>query len=153
MPLVVLALRYHGAAMDRVINGILALALVSIVLGWGGYVEGRLFPVVTRAKITEIAAGTDYRDGAVVPSVDIWIRTEKLRDCEFGKISLRTAQGRTIEYLPPPVRGGSRAPGDFTVGPFHLLRATPKDIEGIRMTVTHDCPGLPWLTITDFSPE
>ena len=121
------------------------LVLVFYQPSYFGRIEGKLWPVVTRAELTEV----------IDQGSDIWIfgTTEKVRDCQFEGLEWRL--GDSDQSIPVRVifLDGEqiRPAGSIEFGPW-LIHLTKEQFETQSFArTTHKChPG--WHTITDFWP-
>lgn len=111
-----------------------ALTIIPLAPG----VESALFPVTSKAEIVQRTPGVGF--------IDIWVKFEKRRDCEFVRLFWTDDEGRWLDMDFIEGRKGSRPVTEFTAGPWRLYHHTTEGIQGF---VLHRCHPL-WSQWTRF---
>lgn len=108
--------------------------------------EGQHFPVVTKAKITNIEVVTPYL-------TRVWLRSEKLRSCKYediewwyGEMPPGTANRISVVFEEPPK---TRQAGSLELGPWLVSMPAKALVTNSFAYVTHNCHVL-WDTKTLF---
>ncbi len=124
----------------------IALASLSILFANAqiGNLEGRLYPVTSRATITHI-------DAVDATHVRVWGRATRLRDCSFEGLRwyYGTRKNRVLVAMTFEEGTRLRPTGQMDFGPW-LIQLTPAQLQNRSFAVaTHRCHWL-WRTRTVF---
>ena len=112
-----------------------------------GRFEGRFWPVVTAASLTEIQPVGENASR-------IYGTFDKLRECDFDSIEWRVRSGNAYSVVAFEFEEASKArePAPQEFGPW-LIHLTPAQLKGNAFAVVyHRCGVRPWLTETHFYP-
>jgi hypothetical protein len=118
--------------------GVLALFWVSVFVVKG--VETQLFPVVSKAEITETIQIDDE-------TTQVYLRFTKKRSCEFKSLLWYDAEGQIVDVKFNDDRG-SRPPSVNEVGPWTVSLGS---LEGSTLYVQHRCHPF-WVQWTQMYP-
>ena len=121
------------------LNISMAALVVVVMMLYGPFLEGKLFPVVR-----DFTVETVQRDGD-----RIWVSgsMDKVRACNFSSIASYAVQG-TGEWVPLQVhfpedtRVGTRAAIEQAWGPWWFTLPNPQAGAVVMFVVAHNCPAL-----------
>ena len=140
-------LRYQWSWPDRLV-GILVLCVVILhySLDFVGAAEGRVMPVVRGFTMQQTGA----ESGEVVVAGAFTITRPA---CKFRRIEWRLVKAGRDVPVEIELRDGPKVrPGGDNHFENWAIFMNPEDLRDSFVTVYHQCPWRPWLTITQLYP-
>lgn len=127
-----------------------AALAVALVMAFGAFqffasMQGRFFPVVSKAEIVDLV---QTKEGVV-----FYLKFSKNYNCDFVGVNWYLGDHRLqLDFIEDNGRSPlSRPPGGQNAGPW-ILRGVAT-LVGTRASAVHRCPPGLWQTHTDFFPN